>query len=235
MCSNYQPVTRSDRLLRFFGVTREKDEPSIDLWPTGLAPMIRLAEDGSGNKRVEEGIFGLLPHFAKEIAAGRRTYNARCETVATLASYRLSWKKGMRCIIPAESIYEPCYETGTAVRWRIALPFGTPMGIAGIYWPWKRQDGKMLFSFSMMTVNADGHPVMQRFHRSDEEKRMVVILRPEDYDAWLTCPVEKAAGFFQQWMEPLEAVAAPLPPRAPRAVSGKVIVPPSPPGTGDLF
>jgi putative SOS response-associated peptidase YedK len=51
-----------------------------------MAPMIRLAEDGSGNERVEDGFFGLLSHFAKEIAAGRRTYNARSETIATLPS-----------------------------------------------------------------------------------------------------------------------------------------------------
>ena len=38
MCSNYQPVTRSDRLLTFFGVERARDEPPVDVWPLGLAP-----------------------------------------------------------------------------------------------------------------------------------------------------------------------------------------------------
>ena len=229
MCSNYRPVTQSDRLLKFFGVVREKDELPVDVWPTGLAPMIRLAEAGSGNKVIEDGLFGLLPHFARELAAGRRTYNARTETVVTLPSYRTSWARGMRCIIPAECIYEPNWETGKAVRWRISQPFETPMGIAGIYWPWKTQDGRKLFTFTMLTVNADGHPVMKRFHRPEDEKRMVVILKPEDYDAWLTCSVEQAPNYFRQWMEPLEAVAAPLPPRAPKTISGKVVAPPEPP------
>jgi putative SOS response-associated peptidase YedK len=57
-------------------------------------------------------MFGLLPHFAKELAYGRRTYNARSETVDKLPSYRESWAQGRRCIIPAESVYEPNYETG---------------------------------------------------------------------------------------------------------------------------
>ena len=83
MCSNYRPVTRADRMLTFFGVERARDEPPADVWPTGLAPFIRLAEDGSGNKVADDGIFGLLPHFAAELAYGRRTYNARSETAVS--------------------------------------------------------------------------------------------------------------------------------------------------------
>ncbi len=157
MCSNYRPVTSSDRLLSFFGVERERDEPSVDVWPLGLAPFIRLAEDGSGNKIVDDGLYGLLPQFAAEMAYGRRTYNARSETVAKLASFRESWAKGWRCIIPAEAIYEPCWETGKSVRWVIRCPAAIPMGIAGIYRKWRHPDGREMFSFSMLTVNADGH------------------------------------------------------------------------------
>lgn len=62
MCSNYQAVSRSDRMLTFFGIERARDEDPIDVWPTGLAPFIRLAEPGSGNKLVvKDGLFGLPP------------------------------------------------------------------------------------------------------------------------------------------------------------------------------
>jgi putative SOS response-associated peptidase YedK len=30
-------------------------------------------------------------------------------------------------------------------------------------------------------------PLMQRFHKPTDEKRMLMILRPEQYDEWLTC------------------------------------------------
>src|SRR6185295_11196068 len=120
VCSNYQPVTRKDRLLSFFGVERERDDASVDTWPTGLAPFIRLAEEGSGHRRVvHDGIFGLLPAFAKELAFGRRTYNARSETVHQLPSFKESWAKGWRCIVPVETVYEPNYASGKAVRWGI--------------------------------------------------------------------------------------------------------------------
>lgn len=92
----------------------------------------------------------------------------------------------------------------------------------------------MLFTFAMLTVNADGHPVMQQFDRPSEEKRMVVILDPTDYGAWRACPVAEASQFFKQWMGPLEAFASPLPPRGPRSSSVRTTRPPRE-LDGDLF
>jgi putative SOS response-associated peptidase YedK len=210
MCANYQPVTRMDRMLTFFGVERGPEELPQEVFPTGLAPFIRRAEEGSGHKRVETGAFGLLPFFAKEIAYGRRTYNARSETVASLASFRDAWRRGQRCIVPAEAIYEPNWETGRAVRWRISQEGEVPMAIAGLYTRWRQADGNELFSFAMLTVNADGHPVMQRFHRPGEEKRMVVILDPAEQDRWLACTPAEASAWFKPWLGPLVAQPAPL-------------------------
>jgi putative SOS response-associated peptidase YedK len=223
-------------MLTFFGIERDKDEPPVDVWPLGLAPFIRLAAGGSGRQLVvEDGIFGLIPGFRPELTAGRKTYNARSETVAQLPSYRESWRKGWRCIIPAESIYEPSFESGKAVRWNVQLPGGVPMGIAGIFREWADPaTGIRRFTFSMLTVNADDHPVMKRFHRPDEEKRMVVILDPAQYHDWLACPVAEAPKFFRQWRGEFECWAAPLPARAPRPkppIDG--LAPPF--GTGDLF
>lgn len=213
MCSNYRPVTSSDRLLTFFGVERAREDVPADVWPTGLAPFIRIAEDGSGKWIADDGLFGLLPHFQVEVAAGRKTYNARSETVHQLPSFRESWKKGWRCIIPAECIYEPNWETGKAVRWQIQRPMQVPMGIAGIYRKWTHPDGRQVFTFAMLTVNADGHPVMQRFHKPSDEKRMVVILDQHEYGDWLSCTADEAKKYFRQWHGALEAFAKPLPPR----------------------
>jgi hypothetical protein len=49
MCSNYQPVTRMDRLLSFFGVERDptQDTTPPEIWPLGLAPFIRRQVEGS--------------------------------------------------------------------------------------------------------------------------------------------------------------------------------------------
>ena len=234
MCSNYRPVTRMDRMLTFFGVELDRDEVPSDVFPTGLAPFIRKAEDDSGNRLVADGAFGLLPHFATELAYGRRTYNARTETVRSLPSFRDAWRRGQRCIVPAEAIFEPSYESGRAVRWRIGQHGDIPMGIAGIYTRWRHPDGRELFSFAMLTVNADDHPLMRRFHKPGEEKRMVVILDPKHYDDWLACSVEVASRHFRPWQGELLAEPDPLL-RPPRALSGRTVTPPLRPESGELF
>src|SRR5438093_9163201 len=96
--------------------------------------------------------------------------------------------------------------------------------IPAVIWPDVLQlpsnpDGREVFTFAMLTVNADGHPVMQRFHRPEDEKRMVVVLDPKDYGRWLSCSVDEAPGFFKLWQSPLDARPAPLPPRAPKSSS----------------
>lgn len=229
MCANYEPVTRVDRLLSFFGVTRGPGEVPFEFaqqtWPTGLAPFIRRKEDGS--RELQAGHFGLLPHFAKEVMYGKRTYNARSETVHELVSFKRAWARGQRCIVPAEAIYEPCWETGKAIRWRIQQPGDVPMGIGGIWYehPWlKEVDGEPVLSFAMLTVSGAGHPVFKRMHRPEDEKRMVLIIEPAEHDRWLQCRPEEAATFFRQWEGPLDAFPAPLPPR------GKVK--PAPTGDG---
>lgn len=54
MCSNYRPVTQADRLLTFFGVERGRDDPSTDVFPSGLAPMIVRAPDDGTTSRAQD-------------------------------------------------------------------------------------------------------------------------------------------------------------------------------------
>lgn len=73
-------------------------------------------------------------------------------------------------------------------------------------WRWQLQcprDGlaKMVakvHSFAMPTINADTHPVMRNYHRPDDEKRRIVILREDDFGAWLEAPSERSMEFMRQ-------------------------------------
>lgn len=242
MCANYVPVTSVDRLLAYFGVTRDRDEPEHDMFPMGLAPFIRLVPDGMEPTKmkpfVDEGLFRFVPDFVTKLDWARKTYNARSETVHEKSTYKKAWADGQRCIIPAEAIYEPNYESGSPVRWRIRKANGEPMGIAGIYRSWTNLDGEIVFGMAMLTVNADDHPFMRRFHGPQDEKRMVVILEPQDFEGWLTCPVAEArARYCRQWHGLLVGEPAPLPRRGTGGASrAKPKEPPSGAGaTGDLF
>ena len=49
----------------------------------------------------------------------------------------------------------------------------------------------------LLTINADTHLVMCNYHRPDDEKRMIVLLREDDYDSWLDAPPERSMDFMR--------------------------------------
>jgi putative SOS response-associated peptidase YedK len=209
MCSNYRP-THGERLQEFFNVTPPAFDLSGEVYPASLAPIIRLSPDSQDTQECVAACFGLVPHWADRKLA-RRTYNARTETVGSKPSYRSAFRHHQYCVIPLDSFYEPNYETGKAVRWRISHTAGVPLGVAGI-WDVKpnERNGEPLISFSMLTMNADNHLLMRRFHGIEDEKRMLVILDPADYHNWLHATPADAPQFYKPFpSELLVAEAAP--------------------------
>lgn len=175
-----------------------------------MAPILRGSHEAPGELEIAPAMFGLVPHWA-DLKLARQTYNARTETVASKPSFRSAWKHKQFCIIPAANFFEPNYETGKPVRWRIERAHGGPVAIAGI---WEYRPADQLLSFSMLTINADGHPLMQRFHKPDDEKRMVMILDPEQYQGWLDGSLVTEADVYRQYpADLLVAQPDPLPPR----------------------
>ncbi|WP_202423752.1 hypothetical protein [Duganella margarita] len=51
-------------------------------------------------------------------------------------------------------------------------------------------------SFTQLTINADEHPLIKRFHKPDEEKRALVILPQAEWDDWLDCTDPEYARSF---------------------------------------
>ena len=120
-------------------------------------------------------------------------------------------QRGKLCIIPAEVLFEPCYETGKSVRWAIRRADGKPMGIAGLWERKADEAGEPHWSMTMLTINADGHPLMQRFHKPGDEKRSVVILPDEAWGDWLRAKSESAARAFFRGFDSGAFVAEPAP------------------------
>ncbi|BEU28103.1 SOS response-associated peptidase family protein [Paraburkholderia sp. 22B1P] len=138
--------------------------------------------------------FGIVPR--RHIPPGVKvfdTMNARSETVDQKRSFSGAWKNLQLCLIPCRTFFEPNYETGKAVRWRIGMADGAPLAIAGLWRQWKEADGSSTLAFTMLTLPAVDHPLMKRFHKPGDEKRSVVIVPPTRYAEWLSSRSTDAA------------------------------------------
>ena len=219
MCSHYQTIQAKPDRARFekqFHAQLPPDTGVHDVWPGYPALFVRRPREADvGDEAVPErealtGQFGLVPHWAKDDKFGRRTFNARSETAATLPSFRDAWRQSHRCIIPAEAIYEPDWRSGKAVATRITRADGEPMGIAGLWSWWKSAAGQELHSFTMLTINADEHLLMRHYHKPNDEKRMVVILPEGTYDDWLTAPAGQGMEFMRAYPADRLVASAPV-------------------------
>jgi putative SOS response-associated peptidase YedK len=211
MCSNFQPIKRNHAnwVKEQFGCELPQEEWRPETYPTYAAPFIYLE---NGTPKCELAQFGLVPHWATDKKKfGLRTYNARSETVAEKPSYRTAWKERRFGLAIMESFYEPNWETGKAIRWRIKRADAEPVAVASI---WERfidkETGEVIFSFSMLTINADGHEVMKHFHRPEDEKRSIVVLNEKQYQPWLNANHQEANSMLK--LAPngfLDSIAAP--------------------------
>lgn len=199
MCANFKPSNQV-AWATAFRATFPEGEFKRESFPGYRAPIVTNEDRGDGVL----AIFGMLPHWAKPDLV-RRTYNARSETALEKPSFRHAWRNGQFCIVPADVIYEPNYETGKPVRWAIRDVDGRPLGVAGIWEVREGSDGPQ-YSFALLTINADDHPVMNRMHKPGEEKRMVVILEPGSYEEWLHVKPEHAPSWLTQF--PAERLVA---------------------------
>ncbi|PRZ42079.1 putative SOS response-associated peptidase YedK [Paraburkholderia fungorum] len=237
MCVNYVPTRRS-RYAEHFQTELPFGEWPDETYRDYPAPIIRRGADGGRESLV--GTFGMKPR--KRIPPHVRdfdTMNARSETVGSKPNFAKFWSACQFCLVPAESVFEPRYpplpdldvpnrdELIKAVlkqkseRWAISLADGAPLAVAGLWRAWDEPEGGISHSFTMLTVNADQHPLLRQFHKhlkpdgTPNEKRGVVILRPDQYDDWLACRDPEVARTFLSLLPPESLAVAPAP-KAPR-------------------
>jgi putative SOS response-associated peptidase YedK len=202
MCSRYNPP-RWDSFHAEFRAMPPERLPVGPIFPRQHGVFVRGREEQEREAVVAQ--FGLIPSFAKALPLRYATHNARFETVPGGAAFRDAWRRGQRCIVPLQSFFEPCWETGRNVWWNFRAPHGRDFGVAGLWNAWTdRESGEVIESYTMLTVNADAHPLMRRMHKPDpklgpdgQDKRSVVLLDPADWDTWLRGPVDAAKALVR--------------------------------------
>jgi putative SOS response-associated peptidase YedK len=203
------PTKQGQWVKEKLGVDLPSEYPA-ESYPGFAAPVV-VKSHQTGRVACGLAKFGLIPSWAKDDKIARHTCTARSETAAKKPSYRTAWRQRQYGLVLVDNFYEPSYISGKAVQWRIELASGDPFGIACLWDRWTDPaSGELVVSFSMLTVNADEHPVMRPFHKLGDEKRTPVIIDPELHDKRLSANVAQASELMTWSHFPkLKAMAAP--------------------------
>ena len=184
MCNLYSLTRSPEEIRRLFGVTRDRtgNLPSLpSIFPDQLAPVIRTAPDGEREMIMMRWGFPPPPNLATRPVTNVRNVKS---------PYWRGWLKAeFRCLVPASSFCEYTDSQPKIPHW-FALDESRPLfAFAGIWRPWtgerKKEHGEHLL-YSVLTTEA--YEVVRPVHG----KAMPVLLTVEDWNQWLTAPVEEA-------------------------------------------
>ena len=184
-------------------------------FPRSQGPFIRRARHDAGfSRELAVGQWGLIPWFAKAARLPYATNNARSEDIARTASFKQPWARGQRCIIPALDFDEPNWESGRNVWWRFRRADAALWGLAGLWNTWTdKATGECHESYTMLTLNADAHPLMSRMHKPDpklgadaQDKRSVIAIEADEVDRWLAGTNAEAVALLK--LSPVAVFAA---------------------------
>ncbi len=202
MCNRYHPP-RWDTFYDEFLAMPPENLPAGPIFPR--RPGVFVRSHGELARDAVVGQWGLIPWFAKALPLKYSTNNARIETAPTAATFKQPWARGQRCIIPAASFDEPNWESGKNEWWRFRRADGRAWGLAGLWSEWTNPEtGELVPSYTMLTMNADTHPLMRRMHKPDpklapheQDKRSVIAIDPADWATWLQGSHENAQALIR--------------------------------------
>jgi putative SOS response-associated peptidase YedK len=176
MCGRFTQKSERKVLQEEFFIQEFTDEivVSYNVAPGQKAGVI--INDGSN--RYSQFKWGLVPSWAKDPKIGYKMINARVETVTEKPSFRKAFDN-RRCIIPADGFYEWQKSQQYKIPYYIYRESEKPLGLAGLWEKWKTDDGPPLYTFTIITTEANES-------LSSIHSRMPVILSEEKREAWLT-------------------------------------------------
>jgi putative SOS response-associated peptidase YedK len=185
MCGRYGRRADKQRIAEWFH-THNTDvfddsylSPSYNVAPQTFQPIVRLDPE-SGERELTVMRWGLVPFWSKDGKSTFNTINAKAETVATSPVYREPWKR-RRCLVPADWFYEwKKIDEKTKQPFAIAMKDDSLLAFAGLWDAWKdKASGEELQTYTILTT--DPNELLKPIHN-----RMPVILKPQDYERWLT-------------------------------------------------
>ncbi len=181
MCGRYTFQPTED-FYRRFNITNRLDSlvARYNIAPSQMVPVII----GNSPRWVVLMRWGLIPHWAKDAKTPYKMINARVETLTQRPAFR-GLLSHNRALVPACGYYE--WQKGGRQKMPYYIhPQEEPyLAFAGLYDVWQRPDSGDLYTFTIITTEAD--PFMAQLHN-----RMPVILDRDLEDAWLDTEITSA-------------------------------------------
>lgn len=194
MCTNFSSTIHKDWFEQKLKRRLPKSYP-LEAFPGYAAPLWKSLK-GELAPEISLAQFGLIPPWAKDAKIARHTYNARSETVKEKPSFKSAYAHRRFAVVLLDDFFEPCYEGQQIVRHRIKTRSGDPFGVACLWEKWRDPlsggESPTLETFSMLTLNADAHPVMNKMHAPGDEKRTPLVLSVDQFELWLTASHDQA-------------------------------------------
>lgn len=179
MCGRYR-LTAKERYLRdHFGLDDEPQwEPRWNIAPTQQVAVVTQKAKEPG-RVFSQMRWGLIPFWAKDSSIAAHTINAMSETAAEKPAFKEALRQ-RRCLIPADGFYEwQRRGPGGKQPFNIGLADGSLFAFAGLWDRWP--DPALRATVETCTILTTRPNTLV----SDVHDRMPVILRREDYEAWL--------------------------------------------------
>jgi putative SOS response-associated peptidase YedK len=206
MCNLYHMAPR-EHVERHFRVVLPAAyrEVAVGPYDTGLVLHGDGDTAGMGARLAQWGMIAPGARTRRPPSRAVLTNNARAESLDARPTYREAWRRGRRCLIPCAWYQEPNWETGRNIWWQLQRADGAPWALAGLWSEWSDPDsGEIVPSFTMITLNCDGHPLLGRLHRPDpalpadaQDKRSVLPIEPADWSTWLQGDVDDARALMR--------------------------------------
>lgn len=166
---------------------------SFNFAPTQSTVIVVRAATGERTEALMQ--WGLIPGWAHGVPPKYSTINATVEKLETAPTWRTPWKRGQRCIVPAEGFYEWHVQADGRSKqpYYIRLRDQEVFGIAGIWDQTVRDDGTPLETYAIVTVPAN--ELMARIHNT--RQRMPAILTRDLYEVWLNGTPDEAYALLR--------------------------------------